>query len=128
MFPGVFDRKPETAWSATLMLLKDISQTEAKESICLLIRPALQRMAPQSPDGRLLTQEDLADFLLKEFRKESRNGELDAVITLGRITVEFILPEHLQHHSVLIDLTSLLSEQFNKGEAKEDLDDIIILK
>ncbi|KAI6111674.1 hypothetical protein EDD16DRAFT_948267 [Pisolithus croceorrhizus] len=126
MFPGVFKGQPETAWSAALLLLKDISQTQATESVLPLIRPVLKRLAPKTLHGLALT--DLADHLFKEFGKNSRSGDLDAIITFGRTAMEFTPPEHPQYYSTLIDLADLLSERFIKEETKEDLDEVIMLR
>ncbi|KAI6044138.1 hypothetical protein EDC04DRAFT_461665 [Pisolithus marmoratus] len=129
MFPGVFKGQREIAWNAALMLLKDISisQTQAKGFVPLLVGPTLKRMSSQLQSGRSALKE-LADRLFDEFTKKSTNGDLDAIITFGRATMEITPPEHSQHYSALINLARLLSERFNKDGMKEDLDEIITLR
>ncbi|KIK11028.1 hypothetical protein PISMIDRAFT_80236, partial [Pisolithus microcarpus 441] len=53
--------------------------------------------------------------------------DLDAIIMLGQITLEFIPPENPQRCSALIDLAGLLSERFNNEGRKEDLEELISL-
>lgn len=113
IFPGIFKGEPETAWSAGLLPLKDIFQTQAKESISSL-------------DGSAL--KDLADLLFKEFKKISRSGDLDVIITFGRTAMDFTPPEHPQRYSALINVADLLSERFNEKGLKEDLDEVITLR
>ncbi|KAI6032392.1 hypothetical protein EDC04DRAFT_68106 [Pisolithus marmoratus] len=129
MFPGVFKGQPETAWSAALLLLKDISQTQAQEPIPIPppTGPALKRTPPQHSNGRLALKA-LADLLFKEFRKKSTNSDLDAMIILGRSTIEFTPLEHPERHATLINLAGVLSERFNKEGTKEDLDETITLR
>ncbi|KAI6025274.1 hypothetical protein BKA83DRAFT_4036812, partial [Pisolithus microcarpus] len=74
-----------------------------------------------------LALEDLADPLFKEFKNKERNRDLDAIIMLGQITLEFIPPENPQRCSALIDLAGLLSERFNNEGRKEDLEELISL-
>ncbi|KAI6119148.1 hypothetical protein EDD16DRAFT_947259 [Pisolithus croceorrhizus] len=122
MFPGVFKGQQETAWSAALLLLKTISQTQTKESISLLLGPALKCLAPQFLDGLALT-----DLLVKEFRKNSRNCDLGATIMFGRTVIEFMPPEHPQRRSALISLANIISERFNEEGTKESLDGVVAL-
>lgn len=96
VFPGVFKGQPEIAWSAALMLLKDIAKTQVKEPIPLPMEPTLKRMTPQFPDGRLAVK-DLADHLIKKFRGKERKGDLDAMIMLGRTALGCIPAEYLVH-------------------------------
>ncbi|KAI6044168.1 hypothetical protein EDC04DRAFT_463074 [Pisolithus marmoratus] len=126
LFPGIFEGQPEIAWSATLLLLRDISESQANGTIPVPIEPALKRMPPQFPNRRLSLQ-DLADLLLKEFRKK-RSGDLGPLVTLARTALEFTPPEHPYHHSVLINLANLLFEQFKKKSTKVDLDEVITLR
>ncbi|KAI6024299.1 hypothetical protein EDC04DRAFT_283081 [Pisolithus marmoratus] len=112
LFPGIFEGQPEIAWSATLLLLRDISET--------------QRMPPQFPNSRLALK-DLADLLFKEFRKK-RSGDLGPLVTFARTALEFTPPEHPHHHSVLINLANLLFERFKKKSTKVDLDEVITLR
>ncbi|KAI6128093.1 hypothetical protein EDD16DRAFT_1702005 [Pisolithus croceorrhizus] len=102
MFSGVFKGRPETSWSAALLLLKDISQTQAKESIPLPVGPAL--------------------------KKNSRNSDLDAVIAFVRTAMEFTPPGHPQRRSALIDLADILSERFDKEGTKVDVHEVITLR
>ncbi|KAI6128088.1 hypothetical protein EDD16DRAFT_1892624 [Pisolithus croceorrhizus] len=123
MFPGVFKGQQETAWSAALLLLKTTSQIQAKESTSLLLGPALKRLAPQFLDGLALT-----DLLVKEFRKNSRNCDLGAIITFGRTAIEFTPPNHPRRYPALIILADILSERFNEEGTEEDLDEVITLR
>ncbi|KAI6033553.1 hypothetical protein PISMIDRAFT_160147 [Pisolithus microcarpus 441] len=123
MFPGFFEDQQEIAWSAALLLLRDISQTQANESTPLLIGHALKRLAPQFLDGLAFT-----DFLFKEFRRDPGYGDLDAIITLGRTAMEFAPPKDPQRYAALINLADLLSERFDKEGSKEDLDEAITLR
>ncbi|KAI5996946.1 hypothetical protein EDD15DRAFT_2412538 [Pisolithus albus] len=120
MFPGVFNGQRETARSAALLLIRDISQTQAKKSVFFLNEPTLKCLVPQFLD--------LANLLFKEFRKDPRNGDLDAIITFGRTSMELTPPKHPQRHSALINLADLLSERFDKEGTKEDLDEVITLR
>ncbi|KAI6102096.1 hypothetical protein F5141DRAFT_256678 [Pisolithus sp. B1] len=113
IFPGVFKGLPETAWSAVLLLLKNIAQARC--------------IPPKSPDT-FSALKDLADILFKEFTSKESDLDLDAIITLGQTALEFTSPEHPQHLSVLIGLAGLLSERFSKGGRIEDLDESITLK
>ncbi|KAI6142626.1 hypothetical protein BKA82DRAFT_741379, partial [Pisolithus tinctorius] len=126
MFPGVFKGQPETAWSAALLLLKSINEAQAKKSFASP-SPALRRTTLVSSDAGLVLK-DLADLLFNEFKKKRRNDDLDAKITLGRISMECTPPEQPQRHSTLIDLADLLSERFKMETRKEDLDELITLK
>ncbi|KAI5994934.1 hypothetical protein F5J12DRAFT_410243 [Pisolithus orientalis] len=127
VFPGVFKGQPEIAWSAALMLLKDIAKTQVKEPIPLPMEPTLKRMTPQFPDGRLAVK-DLADHLIKKFRGKERKGDLDAMIMLGRTALGCIPAEYLQCHYALINLADLVSERFEKEGVKEDLDKVIMIR
>ncbi|KAI6025268.1 hypothetical protein PISMIDRAFT_16691 [Pisolithus microcarpus 441] len=126
IFPGVFKGQPETAWSAALLLLKDIADTQAKE-VLVSSSPALKRISTKSPDSRSALK-DIADILFEEFKKKKMNRDLDAIIMLGKNALEFTPLDRLDRHSVLIDLAGLLSERFNKEGRKEDLDELITLK
>ncbi|KAI5990197.1 hypothetical protein EDD15DRAFT_1186031 [Pisolithus albus] len=126
IFPGVFKGQPETAWSAALLLLKHIALAQTKDFLASP-RPASKRMPPKSPGVRLVLK-DLASSLFREFEEKERNRDLDAIIMLGQIALEFIPPEHPQRRSTLIDLASLLSERFEQEKRKEDLDELITLK
>ncbi|KAI5992845.1 hypothetical protein EDC04DRAFT_1289384 [Pisolithus marmoratus] len=126
LFPGIFKGQSETAWCAALLLLKDISETQASGSAPLSREPALKRMVPQLPSDRLALK-DLADILFKEFRKK-RSGDLGALITLARTALEFTPPEHPSHHSALINLAHLLYDRFKKEGTKVDLDEVITLR
>lgn len=126
VFPGVFKGQPETAWSAALLLLKDMVEVKAKEpltSATVVVEPMLPRLA----NGRSVLK-DLADPLFNEFRKKGRNGDLDALITLGKIAFEFTSPTHQQRQSSLVDLANLLSQRFSKEGRGEDLDESMTLK
>ncbi|KAI6025276.1 hypothetical protein BKA83DRAFT_4259250 [Pisolithus microcarpus] len=126
VFPGVFKGQPETAWSAALLLLKGIALAQTKGSLASP-RPASKRMPPKSPGVRLVLT-DLASSLFREFEGKERNRDLDAIIMLGQIALEFIPPEHPQRRSTLIGLAGLLSERFEQEKRKEDLDELITLK
>ncbi|KAI6107736.1 hypothetical protein EDD17DRAFT_797655 [Pisolithus thermaeus] len=127
LFPGVFKGQPEMAWSVLLLLLKDMSQTQAEGSISPPIRPALERMSPQLPNDRLALK-DFADLLFKEFREIGRNSDLDAITILGRTALELSLPGHPQNHLALSDLADLLLEQFKKEGTKGGSGEITTLK
>ncbi|KAI5987409.1 hypothetical protein F5J12DRAFT_555154 [Pisolithus orientalis] len=92
-----------------------------------LSRSTLKRMPPRLPDGCLVLQ-SLADFLLKEFRDEGRDGGLDTIIALARTAVEFAPPGHPRLHTALINLIDLLSERCKKVDTKVDLDEMITLR
>ncbi|KAI6042166.1 hypothetical protein EDC04DRAFT_1054300 [Pisolithus marmoratus] len=126
LFPGIFEGRPETAWRAALLFLKDISGTQVNESTTLPHEPTLKRMPPQLPNGRLALK-DLADLLFREFRKK-RNGDLGELIILARTALEFTPPEHPHHQSALISLANLLYERFKKEDTKADLDEVIRLR
>lgn len=111
MFPGVFEGEEEIAWSAALLLLKDVSET--------------QHVPLPLLDGRLALK-GLADHLFSRFRE--RNSDLDAVITLGRAVLEFTPLQHPQRHSALINIAKLLSERFKQKGSEKDLDEIIALR
>ncbi|KAI6119481.1 hypothetical protein EV401DRAFT_1888218 [Pisolithus croceorrhizus] len=123
MFPGIFKGQPETAWSAALLLLKGITQAQTEEFF-ISPRPALQRMPTEFPDSRLVLR-DLARILFNEFKVEKRNRDLVAIITIGRIVLEYSPSEHSPRHSPLIDLADLLSEWFNKKMGNDDVDESI---
>ncbi|KAI5995146.1 hypothetical protein EDD15DRAFT_721225 [Pisolithus albus] len=126
IFPGVFKGQPETAWSAALLLLKDMVDAQAKErlaSAAVVSEP----MPPQLPNDRLVLK-DLADLLFKEYGKKGGNGDLNAIITLGKIALEFTPQNHQHCQSSLVDLANLLSQRFNKEGRGEDLDESMTLK
>ncbi|KAI6094676.1 hypothetical protein F5141DRAFT_118312 [Pisolithus sp. B1] len=127
MFPGVFSGQPEIAWSAALLLLKDIGETRARGSIPIPTEPALKRIPLPLPSGRLALK-DLAELLFTRFRKREKNRDLGAVITLGRTVLELTPLQHPQHCSALINVADLLSERFEQKGSKEDLDEIITLR
>ncbi|KAI6104658.1 hypothetical protein EDD16DRAFT_261483 [Pisolithus croceorrhizus] len=124
IFPGVFKGQPETAWSATLLLLKSITQAQE-----FFASPGadLSLIPPKFPEG-CLTLNDLSDSLFREFEEKGRDRDLDAIIMLGWTALEFTPVEHPERHLTLIHLASLLSERFNKEGRKEDLDEAITLK
>ncbi|KAI5997223.1 hypothetical protein F5J12DRAFT_338655 [Pisolithus orientalis] len=126
IFPEVYKGQPETAWSAALLLLKDIAEIQAKVTTPLPKEPALKRMPLQLPDGHLALK-DLADLLFSNFKRRERVGNC-GVITLGRTVLELTPPDHLQRHSALISLAALLFERFQREGTKEDLDETITLK
>ncbi|KAI6022007.1 hypothetical protein EDC04DRAFT_346077 [Pisolithus marmoratus] len=87
MFPGVFKGQPETAWSAVLLLLKGIAETETNFS------------------HGYTALEDLVYFFFEEVWGGASNGNLDLIVMLGRIVLELTPPEHPQHCSILINLS-----------------------
>ncbi|KAI6023299.1 hypothetical protein EDC04DRAFT_303731 [Pisolithus marmoratus] len=124
MLPGVFQGQPEIAWNAALLLLKDVTETQANEFFTFP-RPALRHMPARLPDSRLALK-DLSDLLLREFRKK-KSGDLDALITLARTALEFTPPEHPHYHLALINLANVVCERFKKEDTKADLDKVIAL-
>ncbi|KAI5997226.1 hypothetical protein F5J12DRAFT_339063 [Pisolithus orientalis] len=125
-FPEVFQGQPETAWSATLRLLRDITEAQAKESTPSP-KPALKCMPPKSPDARLVLK-DLADLLSEELKKKRGSADLAAIVTLSRTALEFTPLEHPQRHLALINLADLLFERFKQEGSKGDLDEVIALR
>ncbi|KAI6010118.1 hypothetical protein EDC04DRAFT_812137 [Pisolithus marmoratus] len=125
MLPGIFRGQPEIAWNAALLLLKDVTETQANEFLTFP-RPALKHMHARLPDGCLVLK-DLSDLLLREFRKK-RSSDSGALITLARTALKFTPPEHPHHHSALINLADDLYERFEKEGSNVDLDEIIVLR
>ncbi|KIK15180.1 hypothetical protein PISMIDRAFT_115592, partial [Pisolithus microcarpus 441] len=83
-------------------------------------------MPPKSPDS-CSTLKDIADILFKEFKKEERDRDFDAIIIMGQIALELTPLDHPHRHSALIDLAGHLSERFNKEGRTEDLDELIAI-
>ncbi|KAI6006743.1 hypothetical protein EDC04DRAFT_3073760, partial [Pisolithus marmoratus] len=125
MLPRVFQGQPEMAWNAALLLLKDVTETQANEFFTFP-RPALRHMPARLPDSRLALK-DLSDLLHREFRKK-KSGDLDALITLARTALEFTPPEHPHYHLALTNLADVVFERFKKEDAKADLDKVIALR
>ncbi|KAI6013834.1 hypothetical protein EDC04DRAFT_687464 [Pisolithus marmoratus] len=125
VFPEVFEGQPEIAWSAALLLLKDMTETQANEFFTFP-RPTLKRMPVRLPDAHLALK-GLSDFLLREFGY-NRSGASSALITLARTALEFTPQGHPHYHSALINFANVLYERFKKEDTNLNLDEVIALR
>ncbi|KIK12624.1 hypothetical protein PISMIDRAFT_433393 [Pisolithus microcarpus 441] len=125
-FPGVFQGQTEMAWSAALLLLKDIVETQANEY------PGTRRITfkyipPKIPNGHPGLK-DFTDLLFERFKEETTDCSLDAKIILGRVARDLTPTSHPGHVSALIACADLLSERFEKEKSKADLDEVVALR
>ncbi|KAI6108244.1 hypothetical protein F5141DRAFT_1215985 [Pisolithus sp. B1] len=126
VFPGVFKGQSEIAWSAALLLLKDIVKNQPNE-IPGSGRTTLKDVPPKLPDD-LSGLRILADLLFDRFKEEMTDCSLDAKIVLGRIAWDLTPPSDPGHVSTLIACADLLSERFGKEERSVDLDELVTLR
>ncbi|KAI6096475.1 hypothetical protein EDD16DRAFT_1902891 [Pisolithus croceorrhizus] len=126
VFPGVFEGQPEIAWSAALLLLKDIVKSQPNE-IPGSGRTTSKHIPPKLPDD-LSALKILTDLLFERFKEEMMDCSLDAKIVLGRIVWDLTPPSHPGHVSALIACADLLSERFGKEERRVDLDELVTLR
>ncbi|KAI5998377.1 hypothetical protein F5J12DRAFT_324334 [Pisolithus orientalis] len=126
VFPGVFEGQPEIAWSAALLLLKDIAETQANEMPSSR-RLTLKGLPLKIPDNRAGLK-NLADHLFEGYKKETTNSSLDAKIVLGRVVRDLTPASHPEYISTLIACADLLSERFGKEGRRADLDDAVTLR
>ncbi|KAI6024268.1 hypothetical protein EDC04DRAFT_281097 [Pisolithus marmoratus] len=126
MFPEVFEGQPEMAWSAALLLLKDIVQTQADE-ISDSRRTTVKDIRPKPPDSHSVLK-ILTDLFFERYKEETTNCSLDAKIMLARVARDLTPASHPDHLSALIACAALLSERFGKEERRADLDEVIALR
>ncbi|KAI5997132.1 hypothetical protein EDD15DRAFT_394674 [Pisolithus albus] len=91
------------AWSAALLLLKDIAETQANNF-------------PGS--GRTTVK----------FKEDTTGCSLDAKIILGQVARDLTPTSHPGHVSALIACADLLSERFEREDRKADLDEVVALR
>ncbi|KAI5998382.1 hypothetical protein F5J12DRAFT_324940 [Pisolithus orientalis] len=126
VFPGVFEGQPEIAWSAALLLLKDIVEAQTTE-MSSSRRPTSKEILPKLPDGRAALK-ILVDHLFETFKEERTNSSLDAKIVLGRLAWDVTPASDPARLSAVIACADLLSERFEKEERKADLDEVVTLR
>ncbi|KAI6033482.1 hypothetical protein BKA83DRAFT_1794698 [Pisolithus microcarpus] len=125
VYPGVFDGQTEVAWSAAVLLLKDVV-TQADESPSS--RKITLKCIPAKLQDSHLALKNLADLLFGRFKEETTDCSLDAKVVLGRVARDLTHTSHPGHVSAIISCADVLSERYEKEESRADLDELVTLR